>query len=267
MLSWESGDIIERVVRGALGWADDVFVLDTGSTDGSRDVLRRLAAGEARLRFFEAETDAATFNHGRCINLLLEQLDALGEPPYWLAKLDCDEMFEPGFVEYSLPAIRELPRCYTEVSFRRPDLWYSEDQIFLGGPNRAFRERAFQRWRAGLRYPETQHHLVRTLRQPAITFHSRAYLLHYELRSRERSRLQYERLREIDTEWSHLLLDPHSPDVRVEDFPSLRERGGDRFPSTKRTLADLWAGLLLYLKRTTYRWYERTASRRGGRSR
>jgi glycosyltransferase involved in cell wall biosynthesis len=226
MLSWESADILERVVRSTLEWADDLFVLDTGSTDGSQEILDRLAHAEKRLHASFVSTSAETFNHGRCINQLLAEVDEQRLPPYWLAKIDCDEMFETGFVELCLPVLRALPGVYTQVSFLRPDLWYSETR-YTAGPT--YREAAFQRWAPRTRYPETPHHLHRTLTRPPVTFYSRARLLHYGARTAERSKLQYDRLLLIDREWPHYLVSPDTQ-IELEELVPLRDRGGDRTP-------------------------------------
>ena len=231
MLSWESADIIERVVKSTREWSDLVLVLDTGSTDGSLDILRRVAAEDAAVQVFATRTDAGSFNHGRCVNFLLDRLEESGADPYWVAKIDCDEMFEPGFVELSLPVIRNLPSAYTQASFRRPTLFYSETMLIKGVYDDDFREQPFQRWRRGLRYPETRHHLHRSLIRPPVTYFSNALLLHYSLRSTSRSRLQYERLQAIDREWPHLLLEAGDDRVELEELVPLRDRDPDRPPS------------------------------------
>jgi hypothetical protein len=264
MLSWESADIIERVVASTREWADRVFVLDTGSTDGSDQILLRIAARDPAVDVSVMETDAETFNHGRCVNVLLDRLDDSGFEPYWLAKIDCDEMFEPGFVEHSLPIIRNLPTAYTEVSFLRPTLFYSENMLVKGVYHDDFRERAFQRWRSGLRYPATRHHLHRSLTHPSVTFASRALLLHYSLRSRARSQLQYERLKVIDREWPHLLMQPGDDAVELEEIVPLEARARDRMPSRADVLAALARGRTpASLKRSLLRWEK---LRRRGRS-
>lgn len=144
-LSWESLDFLPRLIESTLRWADCFYVLDTGSTDGSRDYLQALSDSDSRIKYSTVDTDHHTFNRGRCINLLLDQIDADRIRSDWFAIIDCDEIFEDGFVKYSLPTILSLPRFCTEVSFQRPTLWYSD--TFARGHDIEFREPAFQRYR------------------------------------------------------------------------------------------------------------------------
>lgn len=125
-LSWESCDFLPRLIESTLQWADRFYILDTGSTDGSREYLRERSSTDNRLKYFTIDTDHTTFNRGRCVNSILDKIDDDNVRSDWYAIIDCDEIFEDDFVEHSLPIIRNLPRIYTEVSFQRPTLWYSD---------------------------------------------------------------------------------------------------------------------------------------------
>ncbi len=235
-LSWESCDFLPRLIESTLQWADRFYILDTGSTDGSREYLRERSSTDNRLKYFTIDTDHTTFNRGRCVNSILDKIDDDNVRSDWYAIIDCDEIFEDDFVEHSLPIIRNLPRIYTEVSFQRPTLWYSDS--LARAHDFAFREPVFQRYRGGFRYPESVFHMSRSIHQSPVTFISKALLLNYELRDPRRSRVQFERLRLIDKDWIHLLKAPDDPPRLVRITP-LRDRGGEKSPNWRRIMLDL----------------------------
>lgn len=243
-LSWESLDFLPRLIDSTLTWADTFYILDTGSTDGSREYLRDLALNEPRIRFSVIDTDHTNFNRGRCINLILDQIDHDRDDSDWLAVLDCDEIFEEQFVSLALPVIRGLPQLYTEVSFQRPTLWYSDS--WARAHDISFREPAFQRYRGGFRYPEDVFHMSRSMYKLRVTFRSRALLYNYELRDPKRSLLQFERLRLIDQEWNHLLREPSDPPELIE-VSSLSKRGGEHAPTKLNSSANFLRAVIAAL--------------------
>lgn len=246
-LSWESLDFLPRFIDSTLSWADLLLVLDTGSTDGSRNFLESKAEGDQRITVLHTNTTAETFNRGKCLNTLLEVVESLPSEPEWVAVVDCDEIFEPEFTEVWLPQIRVLPRIYSEVSFERPNLWYSETHARSDGIHARYREPAFQRYRPQFRYQERKFHLSRSMARIPVTFMSPAYLLHFELRSGERSRLQYERLREIDREWDALLRNPDDPPaLRVlRPMAERRPKPVSRVAIVRDLIRSIWSWLKL----------------------
>ena len=241
-LSWESCDFLPRLIESTLQWADRFYILDTGSTDGSREYLHERFSTDSRLRYFTVDTDHTTFNRGRCINLILDQIDNDDVRSDWYAVIDCDEIFEDDFVEYSLALIKSLPSIYDEEIFQRPTLWYSDS--LARAHDIRFHEPAFQRYRGGFRYPEQVFHMSRSMHQSPVRFISKALLLNYELRDPRRSRIQFERLRLIDKDWNHLLESPNDPPELVRITP-LRDRGGEKHSN--------WRGIMLDLLRRRIR--------------
>lgn len=240
-LSWESLDFLPRLIDSTLTWADAFILLDTGSRDGSRDYIRTRALADRRITLLTVDTDEHTFNRGRCLNLVLEHIDNSALRPLWLGVIDCDEIFEDDFARRRLPAIKRLPRVYNEISFERPNLWYSETMARAEGLHLTYREPAFQKWRRGFRYPESVFHMSRSMHDVSVVYYSTAYLLHFELRDVERSRQQFERLKLIDREWSDLLRQPDDPPPLRRLVPS--EDRIDVAPSLASVSADVLLGI------------------------
>ena len=82
-------DVIEAFVRHTLAFADRLIVLDNGSTDGTRDVLRALS-GEG-LPLDLVEDPSLGYYQARRMNYLLRE-HALGRyGADWILPLDADE--------------------------------------------------------------------------------------------------------------------------------------------------------------------------------
>jgi len=92
-LSWESLDFLPRLIDSTLEWADLSYILDTGSTDGSREYLLEHAATDQRLWVSFVDTDHHSFNRRRRINMILDQIDSDLVRSDWFTVIDCDEVF------------------------------------------------------------------------------------------------------------------------------------------------------------------------------
>lgn len=96
--------LVEGAVRSALAqtWPYlEVIIIDGGSTDGTAEVLQRLAAVDARIRLVlneAAEGVSAARNHG-----------ARAAQGTYLAFLDSDDSWDPRKVELQLEALRRVP--------------------------------------------------------------------------------------------------------------------------------------------------------------
>jgi len=96
---WNAEASIEPAVRSALEPSDpgiEVIVVDDGSTDGTADVVRRLASEDDRVRLLVlAENVGASAARNRGLELVS------GE---WLTILDADDRFAPGGLERLISA-------------------------------------------------------------------------------------------------------------------------------------------------------------------
>lgn len=102
MLVRDEADIIAQNLKHVLGWADDVFIFDTGSTDGTWEIITNLAAREARIK--PVELSSVVFGeHLRAY--LFDKVRHTFEEDDWVVKLDADEFFHispPEFVREHL---------------------------------------------------------------------------------------------------------------------------------------------------------------------
>lgn len=94
----------------------ELIVIDDASKDDTADILRELASGDGRIRFFQNEKNSgASYTRNRAIAL------AEGE---WIAFLDSDDLWKPEKLEKQLSLAVEHPNmviCYTASSFINDD--------------------------------------------------------------------------------------------------------------------------------------------------
>jgi hypothetical protein len=104
MLVRDESDIIVENLTAALKWADNIFIFDTGSTDGTWELINDLALTDSRVQ--PVERSAVVFNQ-----ILRAYLFHRVRPNFsdgdWVVKLDSDEFFHiapPDFVREHLAA-------------------------------------------------------------------------------------------------------------------------------------------------------------------
>src|ERR1043166_2245105 len=102
MLVRDEADIIAENLQHVLGWADDVFIFDTGSTDGTWEIVTDMAARESRLKPIEHKSVV----YGNPLRAyLFERARETFSEKDWIVKLDADEFFHitpPEFVTNQL---------------------------------------------------------------------------------------------------------------------------------------------------------------------
>jgi len=107
-------DLVERAVRSVLAQsrpADDIVIIDDGSTDGTEDVVR---AYDSKVRYIWKE------NQGISTARNLGIRETSGS---WITFLDVDDEWHPAKLEKQVSALKENPEhriCYTnEIWIRR----------------------------------------------------------------------------------------------------------------------------------------------------
>ncbi|MFW6138071.1 MAG: glycosyltransferase [Spirochaetota bacterium] len=199
MTVWNFNKHISFVVNRAWEMFDHVIVLDTGSTDGSIETLKGLEK-EGKIEFYHYNKQRGA---GRDANFLLEKAGRYR--PRWIVKLDHDEYYEDALHD-ELDTIKNLPQKYGWVSSYRVTLWRNTGKYRINGKYRWFRENTMFRWKQGLRYPQDAvHHMERIpdLQRKYRVYKTKARLVHLSQQDEERVKLQVERLKEFDRDWSH----------------------------------------------------------------
>jgi glycosyltransferase involved in cell wall biosynthesis len=218
MTVWNFNNKIRYVIKRALSLFDHVIVLDTGSSDGSVETLKSLER-EGPIEFYRYIKERGA---GRDSNFLMEKADA--HRPEWIVKLDHDEYYEDALYD-ELDRIRNLPGSIGFVTSRRVTLWKDTNKYRVDGRYRFFRENTMFRWHEGLRYPQSAVHHMERIPEPLQNtkhFKTKARLVHLSQSDENRMKLQIERLREFDRDWSHHF----SPEkVKLRRFIERKRKG------------------------------------------
>ncbi|TVS08084.1 MAG: glycosyltransferase [Phycisphaerales bacterium] len=108
MLVRDEADVLSEAIKGVLGWADSLWVLDNGSIDGSWEIVQEAAGSDPRVRawgrvnaVFSDALRAAVFHDART---------TFG-PGDWIARVDADEVFHEQPSEF----VRRLGRSESFV--------------------------------------------------------------------------------------------------------------------------------------------------------
>lgn len=83
-------DIIDETLRHVLTWADSVYVLDTGSTDGTWEIVNELAAQDRRL---VPVLTRPVYWHLGLRAMLFDRFRDRFRRGDWIVRLDADEMY------------------------------------------------------------------------------------------------------------------------------------------------------------------------------
>lgn len=237
---WNAQDLVWEWFEAVKPWADHVYILDAGSTDGTWGALQD-AAETMFLNFpggIYRLPPGAPMRSGLWLEMLLRQLDAV--KPDLFVDLDHDEFVEPEIVNFIPEMVADtehdcwaLPR--RNFVYSRTHYSAARNVITVKG------ERVFMRWFPGLHYPQPAaptgrkgeqgiHHVERVpLGHPAAKLIDPArlwkgavpnwdrirtlpiWLLHYSLRDPARSAQWADRLKDQTGEdWPNLRAAPEA---------------------------------------------------------
>jgi len=85
LMTRDAADLIEQSLRHALTWADFLYVCDTGSNDGTWDLIQAAAARDARI--FATRWDKIVFHEGvRAV--IVPQYRKMAKDGDWFARVD-----------------------------------------------------------------------------------------------------------------------------------------------------------------------------------
>jgi glycosyltransferase involved in cell wall biosynthesis len=134
ILTFEERIHVERCIRSVLPIASEVFVVDSGSRDGTVELARGLGA-----KVFE---HAWENNHARQTNWAIDNLPIQGD---WVMRVDADEIVTPELAS-------EIRAVLATVSPEVNGLVVPRRQVFMGRPLRfggAFPIQLLRIWRRG----------------------------------------------------------------------------------------------------------------------
>lgn len=103
MLVRDEADVIDQCVDHLLGWAEGVYVLDTGSTDGTWEIINERALRERRI-VAPTRTDEL-FQTGLRARLLETYRDRFRRGD-WIARVDADEFYHTDPREFIRDRVR-----------------------------------------------------------------------------------------------------------------------------------------------------------------
>ncbi|MBN9373177.1 MULTISPECIES: glycosyltransferase family 2 protein [unclassified Hydrogenophaga] len=124
---------IERAIRSIQAFADQIFVVDSGSTDGTTDIARRLGAQVCTHAFV---------NQARQFQWALDTLDIRGD---WVLRLDADEIIEPDLAREIAEKLPRLPTDVVGVNLKRKHI-FMDRWVRHGG---RYPLRMLRLWRQG----------------------------------------------------------------------------------------------------------------------
>ncbi len=226
VLTWNEAPNLERTLA-RLAWAEQVVVLDSGSTDGTQDIARRFSNVRLETRPFDNHT--SQWNHG---------VDLVRTP--WVLSLDADYVLGAGF-EQELADLDGRAAAY-EAAFR---------YLIGGQPLRAslYPPRAVLFQKSGCRYVQDGHTQLLSVQGSVKAL--RSMINHDDRKPLSRWIASQDKYALLEAE-KLLAADPAT--LRVQD--RLRRTGWAAVPATliytlvvKRTLLDGWRGWFYTLQR------------------
>jgi glycosyltransferase involved in cell wall biosynthesis len=108
MLIRDEADIITESLTHALQWADTVTVFDTGSTDGTWEIISAMADKDSRINAFE-HSPVVYGNPLRAY--IFDRVRATFDEGDWVVKLDADEFFHVPPSEFVTRFLRKSEAC------------------------------------------------------------------------------------------------------------------------------------------------------------
>jgi hypothetical protein len=113
----DEADVICQSVTAALRWADAIYTYDTGSTDGTWELLQQMSRTDPRVVLYRRES---VWFRNDLRALLFNEYRSRATGGDWFATLDADEFYHvppPQFVEEHLRTC-ETAVCYQLYDFK-----------------------------------------------------------------------------------------------------------------------------------------------------
>ena len=180
-------DIIAENLREASRWADKIFVLDNGSTDGTWEIVQSLASE----KIVPYKQDKSPFYDGIRAQVFQAFQHLATDDDWWCFRLDADEFYIDNPVEFLAKVPKKQHFVVTDtVQFRLT----KEDFIDGKSPRgiediryhdkKTWSETRFFRHRVGMEWPLT----MERPRHMGVMHPQRIKLKHYQFRSLDQIR-------------------------------------------------------------------------------
>jgi glycosyltransferase involved in cell wall biosynthesis len=111
ILTYNESRHIGRAILSIQTFADQICVVDSGSTDGTTEVARQLGA--------EIHTHAFV-NQARQFQWALDHIEVRGD---WVLRLDADEIIEPDLAREIIDVLPQLPPDVVGVNLKRKHIF------------------------------------------------------------------------------------------------------------------------------------------------
>ncbi|MBB6734526.1 glycosyltransferase [Cohnella zeiphila] len=144
-------------LQSVTAFADEVIIVDGGSTDGSIEMIESFASTHPNIRLYLSMQGTAytdEWNESDVRNFMVDQ--AKGD---WIANIDADEVFDDAF-QSTVPAL--LPQLDADVlMFPMINFWKDPWTVRVNAPNdERWSNDIIRMWRngKGIRYRDQKHH-------------------------------------------------------------------------------------------------------------
>ncbi|MFN0134245.1 MAG: glycosyltransferase family 2 protein [Phycisphaerales bacterium] len=250
----DEADIVAQTLAHVLTWADGVFVADTGSTDGTWEIVREIASRERRVILLGREE---VYYHVGYRAFMFERARARFGHGDWIARLDADEFYHESPVEFVRRCVRrpeglvralmyefvltepEAAACEAGAESRGVPIERRRRQYYIDpAPEyRLFRYRRWMRWTPDRGLPW----------RPGVTAYERIAVRHYRCRDpeqiRRRCRVRSAMVRETRRSGPHWQVEDWRKWVwRAEDPRLRRWEEGEDLPRFASARAARWTG-------------------------
>jgi glycosyltransferase involved in cell wall biosynthesis len=121
MLVKNEADIVRAVIIDAVRWADRIFILDNGSTDGTWEIVRSLKGAQV----VPWKQDFRPYTNGMRADVFNAFRHESEPGDWWCFKLDADEFY----VENPRTFLQTVPARYQLVSKKSLDYFITEEDL------------------------------------------------------------------------------------------------------------------------------------------
>lgn len=121
MLVKDEADIVKSVLLDAKKWADRIFVMDNGSTDGTWEIINSLADGIV----VPWKQDFRPYSNGLRADVFNQFRGEAEDGDWWCFKLDADEFYVDNPKEF----LADVPKKYSLVAKKSLDYVLTKSDV------------------------------------------------------------------------------------------------------------------------------------------